>query len=234
MLFVKMVVLVMSLGIDTLGVSIALGFRAPGGSVPVRGMIKIALAFATAEALMPLVGVFVGAGFGHLVGRFADLIGGVALLAVAAWMLWFDAEDDVPDDVDADPEFGLEGGSGDGLREGSRDDLREGSRGENATGVTVPHGSARLAQRGWPLLVMALGVSIDELAVGFSIGLIGVPVLWTVLLIALQAFIWTLVGLQFGRVLRPWLGEWAERLAGYALGILGLWVLGEGIVAVVR
>jgi len=54
------------------------------------------------------------------------------------------------------------------------------------------------------------------------------------LLIALQAFIWTLVGLQFGRVLRPWLGEWAERLAGYALGILGLWVLGEGIVAVVR
>ncbi|MCY0902216.1 MAG: manganese efflux pump [Firmicutes bacterium] len=225
MLFVKMGVLVLSLGIDTLGVAIALGFRTPERSVSVRGMVRIALAFATAEALMPLVGVFVGAGAGHLVGRFADLVGGVALLAVAAWMLWFDREDKLEDEVGdalkADPE------------DGPAEDRQGGSHAENAADADALHGSARLAHSGWPLLVMALGVSLDELAVGFSIGLIGVPVLQTVLLIALQAFIWTMVGLQFGRALRPWLGEWTERLAGYALGMLGLWVLGEAIVALV-
>lgn len=82
---------------------------------------------------------------------------------------------------------------------------------------------------GWTLLVTALGISLDELAVGFSIGLIGVPVLVTVLLIALQAFLFSTLGLTYGHRLKPLLGEWSERIAGIVLGLLGLWIIGEAV-----
>ncbi|WP_279306858.1 manganese efflux pump [Paenibacillus pseudetheri] len=53
----------------------------------------------------------------------------------------------------------------------------------------------------------ALSISLDELAVGFSIGLIDVPVALTILLIALQAFIFTFLGLAFGSKFKLFLGE---------------------------
>ena len=50
----KMVALVLSLGMDTLMVSMSLGFR------QTRGTVKIALTFAGAEAAMPVVGLVIG------------------------------------------------------------------------------------------------------------------------------------------------------------------------------
>ena len=174
-----MVALVLSLGIDTLMISISLGFIKTGSKV------KIALAFSFAEALMPLVGLFVGRVAGELIGNFASLAGGIALVAVAVWLI-FQANEH----ADEEKEEKLE---------------------RNPVG--------------WTLVVTALSVSVDELAVGFSIGLIGVPVPLTIALIALQAFVFTVLGLTFGSRLKPYLGEWAEKLAGIALGLLGLWIL---------
>jgi len=77
----------------------------------------------------------------------------------------------------------------------------------------------------WTLVLIALSISLDELAVGFSIGLIGVPVALTILLIAVQAFLFTIIGLTFGSKLKPYLGEWYEKWAGIILGLLGLWIL---------
>ena len=87
---------------------------------------------------------------------------------------------------------------------------------------------------GWPLVAAALGVSLDELAAGFSIALVGVPVALTVALIALQSFVLTLVGMRFGNQLRPYLGESAERAAGVVLGLLGLWILLGAVAAGAR
>lgn len=72
------------------------------------------------------------------------------------------------------------------------------------------------------------------MAVGFSIGLVGVPVTLTIILIALQALIFTFVGLRFGAELKRYLGEWAEKLAGVVLALLGVWILIDAIVHLVH
>lgn len=181
----KMVALILSLGLDTLMMSISLGV------VKTKGKVKIALVFACAEALMPLIGLFIGKGAGQLIGHWASLIGGIALLAVAGWLIFFEDEDD-----------------------------EEEKLGRNLVG--------------WTLLGTAFSISLDELAVGFSIGLVGVPVVLTIGLIALQAFIFTFFGLTFGSKLKPYLGEWAEKLAGIVLGLLGLWILAEAIAGLIQ
>ncbi len=75
----------------------------------------------------------------------------------------------------------------------------------------------------------ALSISLDELAVGFSIGLIDVPVAFTILLIALQAFIFTFLGLAFGSKFKRFLGEWSEEVVGIVLGLLGFWIIIEAV-----
>jgi manganese efflux pump family protein len=181
----KMIALILSLGMDTLMMSISLGF------VQTKGKAKIALTFACAEALMPLIGLFIGKGAGRLIGNWASLVGGVALLAVAVWLIFFEDEDEEEEKLE-----------------------------RNLVG--------------WTLILMALSISLDELAVGFSIGLVGVPITLTIVLIALQAFVFTLAGLTFGSKLKPYLGEWAEKLAGVILGLLGIWILIDAIVQLVH
>jgi manganese efflux pump family protein len=80
----------------------------------------------------------------------------------------------------------------------------------------------------------AVSISLDELAVGFSIGLIGVPIALTVILIAAQAFVFTFVGLTFGSKIKPYLGEWAEKLAGIVLGLLGLWIFFDALIHMIH
>jgi manganese efflux pump family protein len=50
----KMIALILSLCMDTLMMSISLGF------VQTKGKVKIAITFACAEALMPLIGLLIG------------------------------------------------------------------------------------------------------------------------------------------------------------------------------
>ena len=136
---------------------------------------------------MPLIGLFIGNGAGRLIGDWASVIGGMTLLAVAVWFIFFEDEDEEAETLE-----------------------------RNLVG--------------WTLILTALSISLDELAVGFSIGLVGVPIALTIILIALQAFVFTFVGLTFGSKLKPYLGEWAEKLAGIVLGLLGIWILFDAIV----
>jgi len=83
-----------------------------------------------------------------------------------------------------------------------------------------------MTRRG-PLAAIALGVSIslDELAIGFSAGLLRLPVLPMVIAIAVQAFVVTQVGVRLGdRVGNRW-REATERVAGIALIALGVILL---------
>jgi len=70
---------------------------------------------------------------------------------------------------------------------------------------------------GIALLGLGLGVSLDELAIGFSLGLLGVPVVLAVILIGLQAFAVSQVGLRLGNRAGERIREGAERLAALAL-----------------
>ena len=77
------------------------------------------------------------------------------------------------------------------------------------------------------LITTALAVGLDELAVGFSLGLLGLPILLTAVLIALQAFLLTLIGVSIGRRVGKALAERAEMLSGVVLALLGIALLIE-------
>ena len=85
---------------------------------------------------------------------------------------------------------------------------------------------ARFASAGGSaLLVVGLSVSVDELAIGFALGLTGVPVVPALILIALQAFAVSQLGFSLGRRLGERVREGAERLAGVALLALAAFFL---------
>ena len=81
--------------------------------------------------------------------------------------------------------------------------------------------------RGLAVLGLGIGISIDELAIGFTIGLLRFPVLVIVVLIGLQTFVLTQVGIRLGQRIGERIREGAERLAGVALAALGLILLVE-------
>ncbi len=76
---------------------------------------------------------------------------------------------------------------------------------------------AQLAQmRGPGALLLGVGISLDELAIGFTLGLLRLPVGLVIALIAFQAFIVTQLGLRLGSQLSARLREATERVAGAA------------------
>jgi putative Mn2+ efflux pump MntP len=81
------------------------------------------------------------------------------------------------------------------------------------------------ALRGRGALLLGLSVSLDELAIGFTLGLLRLPVVVVIVLIAAQAFVVTQLGLRVGSRLSARLREGAERLAGVALGGLAVALL---------
>ena len=76
---------------------------------------------------------------------------------------------------------------------------------------------------GFALLALGLAISLDELAIGFSIGLLGLSIVAAVILIGAQAFVFAQLGARLGARVGESFRENAERVAGVAL--LGLAVL---------
>ncbi|MFC4766633.1 manganese efflux pump MntP family protein [Effusibacillus consociatus] len=79
--------------------------------------------------------------------------------------------------------------------------------------------------RGWTLFVTGLFISMDEMFVGSSFGLIGLPIVLTSVILGVQAFVFTWLGITFAGKIRPFLGEAAEKLAGIVLILLALGLL---------
>ncbi|HSS95262.1 MAG TPA: manganese efflux pump [Candidatus Dormibacteraeota bacterium] len=76
----------------------------------------------------------------------------------------------------------------------------------------------KLAAAGGPAMIgLGLSVSLDELAIGFSLGLLNVPIVPAIVLIAAQAFIVSQVGFALGGKIGDATREGAERLAGAVL-----------------
>lgn len=79
-----------------------------------------------------------------------------------------------------------------------------------------------LRTRGLAVLGLGLSISLDELAIGFTLGLIKAPVPIAVVLIAAQAFVVAQVGFRLGERVGESFREVAERVAGGVLVLLGL------------
>lgn len=79
-----------------------------------------------------------------------------------------------------------------------------------------------------------LGISMDEVAIGFPMGTSGLPVPETIAAIALQAFVVTLVGIAVGKRLSEAFGRRTSRLAGLvaagAFALLGIYLIAQRFV----
>jgi manganese efflux pump family protein len=73
------------------------------------------------------------------------------------------------------------------------------------------------------LAAIGLGISIsmDELAIGFTIGLLKLPIVLVIVLIGVQTFVATQLGIRLGERVGERVREGAERIAGVALAGLG-------------
>ena len=89
--------------------------------------------------------------------------------------------------------------------------------------------SALVANSGLALVALGVSISLDELTMGFTIGLLHLSIVWAVILIGVQAFLVAQLGLRFGARLGEEAGEIAERIAGIALIGLALLVLVERV-----
>lgn len=74
---------------------------------------------------------------------------------------------------------------------------------------------------GTAVIVLGLSVSLDELAIGFSLGLLNVPIVPAIILIAAQAFVVSQIGFALGGRVGEATREGAERLAGAVLLAIG-------------
>lgn len=88
--------------------------------------------------------------------------------------------------------------------------------------------SAKLVSKAHGLAIINLGlsISIDELALGLSLGLLHVPLLLAVVLIGMQAFVASQLGLRLGQRLNEKFREHAEKAAGLLLITIALVIIG--------
>ena len=95
----------------------------------------------------------------------------------------------------------------------------EGDEGDKVAGL------GRLG--GWALLGLGVSISVDELAMGFTIGLLHLSIWFAVILIGVQAFLLAQLGLRLGSRVGVAVREWTERAAALVLLGLGTLVLIE-------
>src|ERR1700759_903494 len=81
-----------------------------------------------------------------------------------------------------------------------------------------------ITSRGRALIGLGIGISMDELAIGFSIGLTRLPVTTVIAAIALLAFSTAQLGLAVGAKIAERWRERTERLAGITLIVLGVYL----------
>jgi manganese efflux pump family protein len=98
----------------------------------------------------------------------------------------------------------------------------DGDEEEKTSRLTASHGLA--------LISLGISISLDELAIGVTIGLARLPVTAVIVAIALQAFVAAQLGLAAGaRIGERW-RERAEQIAGIALILLGAYLIIEQLV----
>jgi manganese efflux pump family protein len=88
-----------------------------------------------------------------------------------------------------------------------------------------------MTSRGLALVGLGISISLDELAIGFGIGLVRLPVGAVIVAIALQAFAAAQLGLAIGaKIAERWRAR-AERVAGIALILLGAYLVAQQLIA---
>jgi putative Mn2+ efflux pump MntP len=85
--------------------------------------------------------------------------------------------------------------------------------------------------RGLAAIGLGISISLDELAIGFTLGLLRFSVLLVIALIGIQTLVVTQAGLRLGSKIGEAVRERAEQVAGLVLAALGLVLLAERLLS---
>jgi len=88
-----------------------------------------------------------------------------------------------------------------------------------------------VSAHGVALLGLGISISLDELAIGFGLGLTHLPLIPVILAIGVQAFAAAQLGLHLGNRIAERYREAAERLAGIVLIALGVFLATQRLLA---
>src|SRR5258708_36830722 len=80
---IKLAILILSLGVDTLTVAIGLGISGIGK----KNRLRVGTSFALFEGIMPLFGFLIGHLIGGLLGDITSILGIIVLLGIGAWIM---------------------------------------------------------------------------------------------------------------------------------------------------
>jgi manganese efflux pump family protein len=206
---------ILPLGLDTLGVSISLGMKSKwdkgnislgGKELQLATWFITAILFSLAETCMPLLGLAIGYTTSLVISDFMHVVGPLILIGVGLWEL---------------------------LEEGQEYYKKKKVEITQTLRSKVPINEQFQWKR---QILLALSISFDELAIGFSLGAVTVshssiitihPVILCIL-IGIQGFLMTLIGILIGRMLRfrvNNLKELTEFLSAFLLISLGIWLL---------
>jgi putative Mn2+ efflux pump MntP len=156
------------LGIDNLRVALSLGML----GLSRRYALRLTLAFAACEALMPLVGLVIGRAIAGSVEPWAEVLGVGALGTCGLYIVWCALRPSERKLPDRDP---------------------------------------------WLLLGLPLALSLDNLVAGSALGLLGLPVLFSAVVLGGISGGLCFVGIRLGSVLARFLPAKAELIGGAAL-----------------
>ncbi|HEY3893949.1 MAG TPA: manganese efflux pump [Pseudonocardiaceae bacterium] len=199
---------VLPLGLDAFAIAAAVGATHLSGWARWR----ISAIFVIFEGGTPLVGLALGASIGDRIGGFADYLAGSLLIALGAYLY--------RNELNGDVERG-----GDGEREGDEETDDDGDH----DGDEAAKARRLISARGLALIGLALSVSLDELAIGFGLGLgtdLAAPGA-IIAVIGVQTLLVSQLGLALGARISEPFREYIERCAGPMLVVLGAYMLAE-------
>jgi manganese efflux pump family protein len=169
----QLVVLGIALGMNNALASVALGTTNMS-----RGhQLRTAITFGLFEALMPILGLAIGAELSNMVGGLAKYLGVGVLVALAVYLL-FKSQDEAEDEQPK--KSGVQG------------------------------------------LLLAVALSLDNLTVGFGLGMLQVPLPIAAVTFGLVSLVMTLIGLEVGRFVGAKVNVSADKLSGGVLLLVAL------------
>jgi putative Mn2+ efflux pump MntP len=91
-----------------------------------------------------------------------------------------------------------------------------------------PEGTPKMTRNSfWPLLVTAVGTSVDALVIGVTLAFLEADIVVVALAIGCASFVMTTIGVMIGQIVGAKLGRFAEALGGAGLIAIGTLILIE-------
>ena len=165
-----------SVGLSNFAGAIGIGLS----GIDARTRIRVGVAFGLFEALMPLIGLVLGAAVSTYIGHnVAAYVAGGILILTGLYTIW---------------------------------QGRQIEKEEQGSGGMRTH----------QLVITALALSIDNLAVGFALAVYHIQIVVAAVTMGAVSVAMSLVGLELGHRLGKRVEEWSEELGGGVLILVGI------------